>query len=242
MKRTMWLLIPVLVVILLSGCMSNTEETVEYITPEELFEYIKTHDVGATVDDFEGIDMEVFIRSGGGFRVGNEINPQFDFKKAIDAYWWGLKKDEIDVYLAYEIKQVDCTDEEFEDFKNKFVDSIGEKEMVISPKESAVMHCAAFDIEFYDGNIYTVMIGQTKNLKDLKYVANGEKIRVVKGDRKNGKPAYVDLISTKYELVFIPSFYYSESEKYFSFFYNMDDPQVTIDTKYEITKLFHETG
>ena len=239
MKKTICLLVPVLAVLLLSGCLNRSEE-VEYITPEELFEYIETHNVGVTIEDFEGIDMEAYIRKGGGFRVGNEISPMFDFRRSIDAYWSDIKRDEINIYLAYEIKHVDSTEEEFEEFKTRFVDSIIRNGMDITSENPLILNSYQFRIEFESDYKYYYTIVQTKELEDLRKY-DGNKMKITKGSRKKDEAVLIELISTKFMKMETRGFYYSKDEKYFMLPSGLGEAP-GLQYTYDVLKAFHEAG
>ena len=243
MKKTFKIIVTLLITVLALGCIylilgnifNQPEEEIDYITKEELFEYIETHDAGVTIEDFEGIDMEEFIKSGGGFRAGNEISPNYNFISAIEMYWYKKEIERIEPYLAYEIKMVDSTDEEFEEFKERFVKIIEESGRAIYPIERWSGN--GFMIELKN-NSYEIMIGQTKYF-DLNRNSNDvNKIRVKKGNKNKQETAAIDFRSGLFVTSIMYQFYYSKSEKYFIFF--LDRPGSLDDLN--IIKAFYEAG
>ena len=213
---------------------SNSESDVQYITADELFEYIDTHDVSVTRQDFEGIDMDEFIRSGGGFRVGNEISPEFDWRAAIDGYWRDIRQDEMDKYLAYDIVMKDSTNEEFDAFKDSFISSLAEEGKSVESSNSMTGTPDNYIIRADGVEVADIVVGQTQYLSEINANKAGTaKAKLAKGNRATGKPAAIDFGNRDSR-----QFYYSKSEKFFMFFvdYGADEE------KYNVVMAFQDAG
>ena len=152
MKKTIWLLIPVLILVLLSGCFQNTEEEVEndldYMSKEEFFEYITTHEVDVTVDDFSDVDIDDFIRVEG-LVSGMEFHETYSFRIALGFYLYNLDNRKFEPFMAREIKSIPSTDEEFVYFKEIFFKEIDK------PYES-------YSEDQFGLSNYTIIAGETK--------------------------------------------------------------------------------
>ena len=183
MKKTFLFLIIVVLLFSLSACGNNLNEeelpppeekilpeiteqvedvmSERLITADELLEYIQTHDVGLSSDDFNGIDIDDFI-SYWSFRPSSI---DLLWEKSLESYLEHLVFDERAVYMATEKFSVESTDEEYKKFIEEFFNEIN-KEVVSSNKAHGFYW---YDIN-NDGKQMTLYITQTKGIDNLVFL------------------------------------------------------------------------
>ena len=127
------------------------------ITKDELFEYIQTHEVGLTVDDFDGIDVDDFIKH---FHF-TPSNIEFLWEKTLEGYLEDLELDERKSYFAKSIVSVESTEEEFQEFIKSFSRKIGKKIVFSGTSDGFVF------IDINDTAQTTLYIAQTKDIYEL---------------------------------------------------------------------------
>ena len=234
MRKFIVVIIPFLVCLLFIGCVPPVdEEEIQYRSKEELFNYIETHDVGVTVEDFEGIDMEDFIRQRR-FRADREISPEFDFKSAIDWYWYKISEAEVERYYAYELKSVNSTNEEFAEFQKRFVRAIEGKGFVIYPSKTQG-DGKEYIIEVKDSENMIIELAQTKDLG----FDDTNKIKIIKRNSHENEPLNLDFGYFEFAMRnYSPYFYYCKSDKYFMFFWE----GMSLLERFDVIKVFCEVG
>jgi len=97
------------------------------ITKEELFEYIQTHNVGLTIEDFKGIDVEDFIS----YCYFTTSSIRQLSRKSLDDYLEELEWRVRISFFAKEKFSVDSSDEEYQKFLNDFFKAIN-KDVIAS--------------------------------------------------------------------------------------------------------------
>jgi len=128
------------------------------ITKEELFEYIQTHDVGLTIDDFEGIDVEDFLAF---WQFSPSNIGDYLCKASLEIYLNSLNINERLYYFAEEKISVDSTDEEFEKSIKDFFATIS-----VNIKSSYYDETSKFyryEITNYD----YIYIARTKDINEI---------------------------------------------------------------------------
>ena len=141
------------------------EEEMEFVfmTKEEFIYYIENNDVGVTEKDFDGIDIDDFIARNY-LNEDNILRIKLDV--AIEDYLKELESERLSTYLAHGIVSVDSTEEEYTDFRNRFILSITDGQIITSGKEIDLIDWYRVSYENSDGKIMTeyMWIGQTKHL------------------------------------------------------------------------------
>ena len=144
---------------------NNKEEVLDFdfMTKEEFINYIENNEVGVTLNDFEGIDIDDFIRREF-FSVDNISS--YNLVVALEGYLQKLEDDRLMAYLAKELVSVDSTDEEYKEFLGKFISSIDGK-IVSSGIENDFINWYRISWKESDGENRTeyMRIGQTKYLE-----------------------------------------------------------------------------
>ena len=117
-KKNNVFIILLLVVSLLSGCsIPLEEEEIQFIKEEEFIQYIKANDVGVTPKDIEDINIDDFIKT---WYLTNENIKDRVLSNLLNDYLenneWQDNEKFIEPYLAYELRKVDSSDEEYEEF------------------------------------------------------------------------------------------------------------------------------
>ena len=193
------------------GQMSDTN----YITKEKFLEYIATQNVGITLDDLEGIDIDDFIVYSNFTEESVKI---LYLDKALERYLRDLKYRKLEPYMAIELTSADSTDEEFQKYKEKYFNIIG-----MAYEHEFVDEYGIDNYRFQiDDKKHTIGLGKTQNLGDCKI-------------DKNNKGFYcVEYIQDQSGLVLSVPIYYSKNAKYFILadMYN--------EAEYELISIFCE--
>ncbi|MCL2253815.1 MAG: hypothetical protein FWC09_05155 [Lachnospiraceae bacterium] len=178
MKKSCLLLI--LLVLLICGCNNQSdeedqgsmiggktmkEETMkeELVSKERLLEYIQTNDVGLSVEYFDVIDIAEYISSLN--LTEDNMKEYIEWLVSGNYHLKDLEHWEKANYMAREKFNVDSTDEEYQEFINKFSQAIGKE---IRDSQNHNMFSSNFEIE--DDNRKTILyIERTKNIENLEF-------------------------------------------------------------------------
>ena len=136
------------------------------ITEDELLEYIQTHDVGLSIEDFDQINIEDFILS----RHLTPLSVSNLWKKTLENYLIDLARNERAKYMAQEKYSVESTNEVYECFINDFFLAIN-KDVV---NKAVVLGFNRYDINRDSDAADTIIlyIAQTKNINELNVYRN----------------------------------------------------------------------
>ena len=132
------------------------------ITKEELFEYIQSNDVGLTIEDFEGIDVEDFLVfwQFTPSNIGNYL-----CKASLEMYLDDLGIKERTRYFAKEKISVESTDEEYENFIEKFFKATNEE--VVSAHYEKATRFYRYKTDKAKDFLY---IARTKDINDMNII------------------------------------------------------------------------
>jgi hypothetical protein len=176
MQKTIIILINILVVLV--SCVTNindnkvkndssvSQKEVAMMEPllsrEEFIEFINENqhldNVNITEDDLEGIDIEDFIKSSS---MNKDSIKRYGLMQAIERYQEELKWRILEPFVAYDLKSVESTDEEFIKFKKRFFEEVDIRSEYLLTDDFMIDR---FYI-YYKGRNQSVLIGQTKNLE-----------------------------------------------------------------------------
>jgi hypothetical protein len=148
------------------------------ITKDELLEYIQTHSVGLSLEDFDDINVDELITRG---RITTRIvhpsnlNTSLYLETALRDYKRDLEWNERAKYMAQEKCNVESTDSEYERFIKEFFAAIGAE--AVTPVEELGFH----RYNIYPGSGTTdriiLYIAQTKNIDELNVYTNEKSTR-----------------------------------------------------------------
>ena len=136
----------------------------QLLTSDELLRFINENqhqkNVDISVDDLKGIDIDDFIKS-------NQISMGYvkiiGLKHVLEKYRETLNLKVLEPFIAYEIKSIDSTGDEYKRFKEEFFKKAGLK--------GELLHTDIFEIDHFDIIIgeknHRIRIGQTKNLDNI---------------------------------------------------------------------------
>jgi hypothetical protein len=134
------------------------------LTTQELLEYIGNNNVGLKESDFEGIDINDFIKRE---RLTAEKARRYNLKKMLESYKTELVLKREYFIMAGEVIAADSTDQEYKAFLDAYFN-----ELDIKPSLAG-----SYGIDRYDINKgtekYSLYIGKTKDLKRYKIDNDG---------------------------------------------------------------------
>ena len=242
MKTSKLIIVILLITVLALGCIyfilwifnqpEKEIDEIDYMTKEEFINYIQSNDFGVTINDFDGINIEEFVRL---FYFTDEYQPEPNYKYIIQIYWnWKLEK-EVEPYHAYELKSVESTNEEFSEFQKRFIEAIEGKGMVINPTNRQG-HGIEFIIEAKGSDSINFVLAQTKDLgfEDTKT------FKIIKRNSPDIEPLNLDFGYFEFAMRnYSPYFYYSKSNQYFIYF---SEERSFSEQHFEIIKVFCEVN
>jgi len=192
------------------GCTDNVkgEEDKEYelISKEKFIEYIENNDVDVTMEDFKDVDIEDFIATN---HITEEWVKRLNLSVLLEHYLAVLESNKRPTYLAREIVSVDSTDEEFKEFKNRFIYNVnglvGDFEYAGSFDQYLTIYAFDYIDEDREESRERLYIGQTKYLGEY-----------VTSNYDNPDWCYVIFLPMSSDgLVYEQSFSYNKDKKYF---------------------------
>ena len=215
------LLIIFIVALSLGACETERGNKAEgLITEEELIEYIQTHDVGLTVSDFDGVDIEDFIAFWG-FKPGKL---DLLWEKSLETYLEALERQEREKYFAKSKISVDSTSEEYEKFIEIYLKKI-DLEVKFSGKE-----CGFDYFGIADERERTIYISQTKGINefDIRKSTNShsdllEVILAVGPEGAGYREYFCYSKNNKYMMTIIPMPTNEQPFEYIKIFCELDD-------------------
>ena len=139
----------------------------ELITKEAFIEYIQTHDVGLSVEDFEGIDIEDFIAF---WQFTPSDIGEYLWQESLEVYKRDLELKEKAKCLAITKISVESTDEEYKKFIKDFFIAIGKKDTDLSQSRQLGFYC--YDVMADGGGKVYIYITQTKYIDELNISRN----------------------------------------------------------------------
>jgi hypothetical protein len=161
--------------------------TYNFATKEELFEFVEENQesksLGMTIDDFNGIDIDDFVKSN--FILHGEINA-VHLKNSLEYYIFQLKVKELEPYVAKELINIESSTEEFEAFKDTYFENLN--------ITYEFLYVDEYGIENYDFTVddktYWILIGQTQSLKkeQTSTEPDGSYLVIYYGDPSRGYP------------------------------------------------------
>ena len=172
------IVIVIVISILLSACTAAGEETmpsiddkekeeieVVFITKEEFIDYIENNDVGVTMEDFEGIDIDDFIKR---WNISNDNISNYNLVFALENHLRNLEIERVAAYQAREIVSVNSTDKEFNEFLDRFISAIDGKAVWSGDLSFVSWYTMSFTESDGEERTEYMWVGQTKNLSKFK--------------------------------------------------------------------------
>lgn len=231
-KKNNVFIILLLVVSLLSGCsIPLEEEEIQFIKEEEFIQYIKANDVGVTPKDIEDINIDDFIKT---WYLTNENIKDRVLSNLLNDYLenneWQDNEKFIEPYLAYELRKVDSSDEEYEEFVQHLTLAIEQNLWIINSTGRGSYSIILKDREYISYNV-----GQTKDLYLSTENNETGKLKVIEGNIERDEPARLDFGYFEFAMRnHSPHFYYSRCQKYILYF----DKGTHLIEHFEIIKAF----
>lgn len=127
-------------------------------TGQELLEYIKDNDIGLTEKDFEGIDIDDFIKH---CYITSERLGRFNLKTLVKSYKDYNYHEQRAGIMAKEIISVDSTDEEYQAFVEAYLKELNKETLFIGTNNSMLLD--VYTVIAEDAR-YRISIGKTKNM------------------------------------------------------------------------------
>ena len=93
----------------------------ELLTKQEFLQYVKENEVDVTVQDFDGVDIDDFVRYG--YLTSEWVTHQ-NLVKLLECYKRDLVNEQGSKIMAKEIICVDSTDEEYEAFLKAYFNAV----------------------------------------------------------------------------------------------------------------------
>ena len=134
------------------------DENMVFVTKEEFLQYINENDVGVKESDFEGVDIDDYIKES--LFTADSLR-RFSPKGMLDSYKREQDLKRQNAIMAQEILCVDSTDEEFDAFLQAFFEALAIQPTFLNTKNGASHYLITRNDERY-----YLYIGQTKNLQE----------------------------------------------------------------------------
>jgi len=137
------------------------------LTKEDLLEFVEMNDNGLNKDDFADINIDDFIEHT---RLSKSRLATVNIKNRLDIYKSTLRGRAFDPYKAKEVFSVYSSDEEYELFKNTFINKIGtDMQYIGHTRENIEM----FYIKI-DAKRVRIHLGQTRNMDNYEVTATSD--------------------------------------------------------------------
>ena len=137
------------------------------VTKDELLEFIEINDIGLSKDDFADIDVNEFIDYAW---LSKDNLGRVNIKNNLEIYKSTLRGRAFDPYKAKEVFSVCSSDEEYELFKNTFINKIGtDMQYIGHTRENIEM----FYIKI-DGKRVRIHLGKTRNMDNYEVTATSD--------------------------------------------------------------------
>ena len=211
----------VLILLLLTACNNTsgpdiTNEQGENImeekllTKDEFIQLIKENDVGVTIENFNGVDIDEFIAH---YQISTQIFNKFitgDFILSgilegfieLTPHW--QKEQQLAPYLVQELKYVESTYEEYMDFISRYFKATGQPAAQIRIEDNGVL---LYGYEIEGSGYFLYGFCQTSKSK---------KLTISRGEKDKDKNYTIKLYSG--DESYYKNIYYSKSGKYLMYY------------------------
>lgn len=186
------------------------------VTKKELLQYILDNDVGITESDFEGIDIDDFIKL---YSMTDRVMRMRNLKTMIEEYPWRKAFEDNLEIMAKEIVNVDSTDKEYKAFVDAFIKAVGEEFYFLGSFSDGL---DGYNIVM-ENERHSIYIGKTKNIDQY--------------DIKGGRNGVLEISLPSGDMYMTTNFCYSRDNKFFMFIAAGNIPR---EFEYELYRIFTE--
>ena len=180
------------------------------LTKDEFIQLIKENDVGVTIENFNGVDIDEFIAH---YQISTQIFNKFitgDFILSgilegfieLTPHW--QKEQQLAPYLVQELKYVESTYEEYMDFISRYFKAIGQSAEQIRTEDNGVL---VYSYEIKNSGYFLYGFCQTSKSK---------KLPISRGEKDKDKNYTIKLYSG--DESYYKNIYYSKSGKYLMYY------------------------
>ena len=180
------------------------------LTKDEFIQLIKENDVGVTIENFNGVDIDEFIAH---YQISTQIFNKFitgDFILSgilegfieLTPHW--QKEQQLAPYLVQELKYVESTYEEYMDFISRYFKATGQPAAQIRIEDNGVL---LYGYEIEGSGYFLYGFCQTSKSK---------KLPISRGEKDKDKNYTIKLYSG--DESYYKNIYYSKSGKYLMYY------------------------
>ena len=181
------------------------------LTKDEFIQLIKENDVGVTIENFNGVDINDFIFK---YNINKELfeeiseDVNFTLGYLLEMYiedlpYW-QKEQQLAPYLVQELKYVESTYEEYMDFISRYFKAIGQSAEQIRTEDNGVL---VYSYEIKNSGYFLYGFCQTSKSK---------KLPISRGEKDKDKNYTIKLYSG--DESYYKNIYYSKSGKYLMYY------------------------